>query len=226
MKKVNFYTGLPNSYVLVTVFEFVSSGVQHSSQSALTQFQEFVMTLMRLRLYLTIADLAYRFAISTSTNSADILKWINIAYNRLEVMLKWPLLATTPMSFRQHFKTKVVVIVDCFEVFCHKPQNHMAKAETFSSYKHHNTVKFLIGVTSQGVISFVSKAWGGRTPDKHLTDNCGIMKYLLPGDVILGDRDFDIGDSAELFLEERSKYLPLRKGKSSLVHSTLKGAGN
>ena len=38
-EKVNFYTFLPNSYVLMTVFEFVSSGVQHSSLSALTQFQ-------------------------------------------------------------------------------------------------------------------------------------------------------------------------------------------
>ena len=64
-EKVNFYTSLPNSYVLMTVFEFVSSGVQHSSLSALTQFQEFAMTLIRLRLNLTIADLAYRFAIST-----------------------------------------------------------------------------------------------------------------------------------------------------------------
>ena len=27
-EKVNFYTGLPNSYVLVTVFEFVSSGMK------------------------------------------------------------------------------------------------------------------------------------------------------------------------------------------------------
>ena len=56
-------------------------------------------------------------------------------------------------------------------------------------------MKFLIGVTPQGVISLVSKAWGGRIPDKHLTENCGVMKYLFPGDVILADRGFDIGDS-------------------------------
>ena len=56
-------------------------------------------------------------------------------------------------------------------------------------------MKILIGVTPQGVISFVLKAWGGRTPDQHLTENCGIMKYLLPGNVILADRGFDIGDS-------------------------------
>ena len=66
-EKVNFCTGLPNSYVLMTVFEFVLSEVKHSSLSALTQFQEFAMILMRLRLNLTISDLAYRFAISTST---------------------------------------------------------------------------------------------------------------------------------------------------------------
>ena len=91
-EKVNFYTGLPNSYVLMTVFEFVSFGVNHSNLSALTQYQEFAMTLMRIRLNLTIAHLAYRLAIST-----DILKWIIIVYNRLEVLLKWPspLLATT-----------------------------------------------------------------------------------------------------------------------------------
>ena len=54
----------------------------------------------------SIADLAYRFAISTSTTSA-VLKW----------MLKLPSrddsFATTPMSFQQHFKTEVAVIVDC-----------------------------------------------------------------------------------------------------------------
>ena len=44
-EKVNFYTVLPNSYVLMTVFEFVSSGMKHSSLSALIQFQEFTMRL-------------------------------------------------------------------------------------------------------------------------------------------------------------------------------------
>ena len=74
-ENVNFYTGLPNSYVLMTVFEFMSSGVKHCILLVLTQFQEFTMTLMRLRLNLAIADLAYKFAISTST--VVILKWID-----------------------------------------------------------------------------------------------------------------------------------------------------
>ena len=56
---------------------------------------------------------------------------------------------------------------------------------TWSNYKHHNTVKFLIGVTPQGVISFISKAWGGRVSGKYLTENAGLLRRLLPGDISL-----------------------------------------
>ena len=86
-------------------------------------------------------------------------------------------------------------------------------------------MKFLIGVKSQGLISFVSKAWGGRTPDNHVTENCGIVKYLLPGDVILADRVLILGTVLH-FLEQQSRYLHLRKEKSSLVQSLLTGAVN
>ena len=86
-------------------------------------------------------------------------------------------------------------------------------------------MKFLICVTPRGVNSFVSKAWGGKTPDKHLTDNCGVMKYLLPGDVTLADRGFDIGDSDAHF-GATARYLHLRKEKNSLAHSMLKGVVN
>ena len=201
-------------HVSMTVFEFLSSGMKHSSTAyrLSSSFKSSQWPWCGFRLNLTIADLACRFAISTSTTSVVILKWIKIAYNRLEVMLKWPnwddLLATT----------KVAVIVYCFEVFCHQPKNHRAKAATFSSYKHHNAAKFLIGVKPQGVIKFVSKEWGGRTPDKHLTENCGVMKYLLPDDVILDDRGFDIGDSnAHFWSNSRDTYIYERKAAHSML---------
>ena len=46
--------------------------------------------------------------------------------------------------------------------------------------KHHNTIKVLIGITPQGTVSFVSDPWGGRTSEKFLTENCGILDKLLP----------------------------------------------
>ena len=106
------------------------------------------------------------------------------------------------MCFRHNFSTKVAVIIDCFEVFINKPFNLQARAATWSNYKHHNTIKFLIGIAPQGVISFISQAWGGRASDKYITENCGILSKLQPGDIILADHGFDVNESAALFCGE------------------------
>ena len=76
-----------------------------------------------------------------------------------------------PMSFRKYFKTKVAVIIDCFEAFVDKPLNPAARSATWSQYKHHNTVKFLIGISPQGVVTFISNGWGGHASDKYITEH-------------------------------------------------------
>ena len=56
------------------------------------------------------------------------------------------------MSFRYAFGKKVTVIIDCFEVFIDRPTNLLVSAQTFSNYKHHNTIKILIETTPQGTV--------------------------------------------------------------------------
>ena len=63
--------------------------------------------------------------------------------------------------FFDAFGVKATVIINCHEIFIDRPTNVLATAQTFSSYKHHNTAKVLIGITPQGTISFVSDAWVG-----------------------------------------------------------------
>lgn len=76
-------------------------------------------------------------------------------------------------------------------------------------------MKFLIGITPQGVISFLSKGWGGCVSDKYLTENSGVLNKLVPGDVVLADRGFDIKDSVGLMCAE-VKIPAFTKGQSQL----------
>ena len=100
-----------------------------------------------------------------------------------------------PMVFRKHYP-QCVVIIDCFKIFLDRPANLLARAQTYSSYKHHNTVKYLIGITPQGD-SKLHFRWLGRKNkcDKNLTEHCSLLDNVVPGDTIVVDRGFDISDS-------------------------------
>lgn len=50
-------------------------------------------------------------------------------------------------------------------------------------------------MTPQGTISYISKAWGGRTSDKQMIELGDFCSYIKPGDVVLADRGFLIEES-------------------------------
>ena len=164
-EKTQFYTGIPTSSMLMQLFTLIAPHVVSTSTNALCQFQEYLLVLLRLRLNVPLQDLAYRFRVSVSTASRVFNRWIDVMRVRLDFLIQWPereeLRKTMPLVFRQNFGLGVAVIIDCFEIFTDRPSSLIARAMTWSNYKHHNTVKLLIGITPQGVISFLSKAWGG-----------------------------------------------------------------
>ena len=79
---------------------------------------------------------------------------------RLSPIIRWPerdeLWHTMPLCFQFSFGKKTTIIIDCFDIFIERPSNLLARAQTFSIYKHHNTVKVLIAITPQGSIFLIS----------------------------------------------------------------------
>ena len=216
---VLFHTGLPNVKVLKVIFDHVLKTLPNEGVGKLTHFQEFMCTILKLRLNIPLQGLAYQFGVSKATVSRIFLKWLTQMDIRLRDLIVWPdresLRKTMPMCFQQSFGKKVANIIDCFEVFLERPSNLQARAYTWSNYKHKNTAKVLIGIVPQGTVGFVSDAWGDRASDKLITENCGILKKLLPGDVILADRGFDIAESVGT-MQARLHIPAFTKGKSQL----------
>ncbi|XP_051527764.1 uncharacterized protein LOC127425619 [Myxocyprinus asiaticus] len=198
-KMVRELTGLPSYTKLMAVFAFLSGFLRDSP--GLTPFHGFLITLMRIKLNVPLCLFVNMFHLSKSTVTRVFISTLDVMYCRLSRFIVWPskeqLQMSLPMCFRTKF-SNCTSIIDCFEILIEKPNNMNARAETYSQSQHHNTVKYLISITPQGVVSFVSKGCGGQTSDKDLTDTCGYLDMLSPGDVILANRGFDIRETADL----------------------------
>ncbi|XP_022183201.1 uncharacterized protein LOC111042812 [Myzus persicae] len=189
-----YYAGLTMD-VFKLVLESIKPGLTALNQR-LTEFQKLLLCLMKLRLNLPFKDLGFRFNITGATASMIFRKVIILLEHMFKRLIHWPALRSTmPQSFFNVFGNSVAVILDCFEITIEKPSNLKARAQTWSSYKNKNTVKYLIAITPQGSISFISEGWGGRTSDKYITENSNLLNKILPGDVVLADRGFTISES-------------------------------
>ena len=155
--------------------------------------------MLKLRINLPNEFISFLIHVSPATISRITLKWLKRMDMKLSGLIRQPerdaLRKTMPECFKASFGSSVAVIIDCFEIFTERPSNLLARAATWSNYKHHNTSKVLLGITPQGTISFVSECWGGHVSDKHLTEKNGLLQKLLPSDIVLADRGFDIAYS-------------------------------
>jgi DDE superfamily endonuclease len=102
----------------------------------------------------------------------------------LKQLIVWPssesISKLQPIQFRSCF-SKVESIIDGFEIQIEKRSNAVRQSLTSSEYKHANTFKYLISITPNGLINFVSTGYGGRISDTLLTEVCGYTSHLLPG---------------------------------------------
>ena len=160
---------------------------------------EFILVLLRLKLGLMERHLADMFAVSVSRVSRIYMTWVRfLALTFNGSLLRWPskqeIKTRMPNSFSKYPGTRV--IIDCTEFFIEKPSSPSAQKATWSGYKHHNTVKLLVGITLviPGAFSFISKLWSGSTSDRRVTQESGLIDLLEEGDQVMADRGFTIRD--------------------------------
>ena len=78
--------------------------------------------------------------------------------------------ATLPKCFKKSYP-KLRTIIDCTEMFFETPSSLEVQALLWSEYKHHSTFKFLVAITPNGAVSWVSPCYGGRTTDIYIVQD-------------------------------------------------------
>lgn len=221
-KNTKYYTGLPTYQALSEFYNLMESSIPHSSRHKLTKSQSLLLTMMKLRLGSDFIDLAYRFNASEHTVSRTFYTMINILYAKLKKFVFKPnrqaIQKNMPEAFKEHFGLQVCSIIDCTEIKTECPKNPAASVQLWSSYKSNHTIKFLISITPQGAIEFVSEAYGGRASDGFITLTSGFLDTLCDGDYVLADKGFTLknefsvrGASIEVptFVYNRNQLHPL-----------------
>lgn len=195
IRKQVFFTGVPNFQTFIWLVAYLQNSVPVFS--ALSSEGVVLLVLMKLRLNLQNYDLALSFSISQTTVSEVLNRSIPAIAEKLKCFVHWPekeeVVKNLPKLFKPKYRN-ARTIIDCTEIFIERPGNLTVRASTWSNYKHHNKIKYLVAISPLGAISFLSRAFGGRTSDKVVTQRSGFLDLLEPGDLILTDRGFLISE--------------------------------
>jgi len=190
--------------------------------------QELLLVLMKLRLSLLVEDLAFRFTISPGKVSQIFITWIKLISKELKFLIKWPsrnqIKSVLPNCFKRLYPN-VRTIIDCTELFFDTPSSLDIQACLWSDYKHHTTVKFLVAITPNGAVSWISPVYGGRTSDIYIVRNSGFLDILEPYDQVMADRGFKI--KTDLAVKQCTLCIPPSAAKGSqMVARDVKETSN
>lgn len=206
------YTGIPKVALLQQIFiwieplackiklwdgqkKFTTTGRSAArKRKALTSFEEYCLTLVRIRRGYDVELLSHLFGISKSHVCRILPSWINFLAKCLKPLIKWPsedvVRANLPHSFRSFPRTRC--IIDCTEIYVEKAFRPAAQRATWSSYKHANTFKLLVGIMPSGAITFLSKLYSGSISDQAIVKQSKFVDNIEEGDDVMADRGFNV----------------------------------
>ena len=213
-KKCIFYTNIPKLKMFDAIHDIVKPLVRNrfhrkslikkskvkcatpkkcGRQRILNSKDEFLLTMMKLRLGLFFEDLGDRFGVSKSTASKIFQNWIRALSVSLSSIIFLPsdeqkIWNSTPKRFRKF--PRLNGIIDCTEVFIETPKGLEFQRATWSEYKHHNTIKYLVSVLPNSSISFVSEPYTGAISDKAIVNSTKFLETLPPHCSLMTDKGF------------------------------------
>lgn len=204
-----FYTGLPSYEVFKALLKYldpgdggsnVATGRSSDNMTHLEQLDvenQFFLVLIKLRLGLFTKDLAQRFGLNESVVHRIFCSWTSFMHRRLTALPLWgsreSITRRMPQDFANKFP-KVRVTLATAEIGC--PSS--------------GTLKGMIGMSPDGLVSFVSALFPGTTSNRDVVRQSGFLDLRFDaGDYVIANQSFYIADLLEPLQVKLS--IPLEK---------------
>ncbi|CAI6375069.1 unnamed protein product [Macrosiphum euphorbiae] len=178
--------------VTFKVFNLLLPFLSDSNKNLLDIKSQLLLFLIKIKLGITFSALSVFLKISRRTASKIFFKLFDVICSKTKNFIFWPdkysITQTLPNSFKINYPN-CRCIIDCTEIKVEQPSTVEQCVYLYSTYKSCYTVKTLVAVPN-GMISFLSKCYGGRTSDSFITNDSGFLEKLEPGDEVLADKGF------------------------------------
>ena len=148
-KLLQYYTGLNCTEHFHYVLDTLGPAAYHlnyrwRTPQTLNVTNQFLLTLIKLRLHTPNIELGFLFNISEFSVSNIVVTWINFMSIQWSNMNMWPTRDIVHFYMPEEFKENYPhtrVIIDGIEAPIKKPGKPVAQQVTYSSYKNRNTLK-------------------------------------------------------------------------------------
>lgn len=190
--QLNTLTGISNFELLTTLEKLVVKFYPGARCTKLTVKDRIILTFMKIKMALKWKVLSFLFKITQSRVRAIFNCYVSYLANILKSQIRWPSQSECEMNMPLCFDSfeSVRVILDCTEIPLQKPSCLCCRIRTYSHYKGGQTIKIMVGVSPAGLITFISKCFGGRASDKAIFESSSVINLLSHGDSIVVDKGF------------------------------------
>lgn len=219
------FTGINNFQILECIVEIVKKKFTIDTRSHRLDVRERVLlTMAKLKLDLSYITLGALFNISGQLCKTYFFDFLTILSQVFKSCIYFPseeeISKNLPKCFESFKNCRVVL--DCTEIFIQKPSCLCCRIKFYSQYKKSTTVKFMTGVSPGGIITFISKSYGGRASDKLIFEESDLIKLLTPNrDSIMVDKGFLIDNLCAMYKINLIRPPFLRNKKQLTVEEAI-----
>lgn len=193
-KILSSFTGLQTFSVLDSIVNNINIIYKDARVHRLNIKDRVIIVFIKLKLNLSYIVISSLFGITPDLCRTYFMNTLKILSKLLSAAIYFPskeeIAKNMPKCFTDFKDTQI--ILDCTEIPIQRTKCLCCRIKFYSHYKGIQTIKILTGVSPGGLVTFISKPFGGRASDKVIFQHSNLISMLDKNCAIMADKGFFI----------------------------------